>query len=291
MAERDDPTGTDPADPDSVAAKAWFQKFITDHGIESWGTVDDAYNAWLAQINQGLRGQDALNGALAMLGWDRAANPANAAENRTTDSDYRSGREEAGGSLTAPYTGVFTPPTPQGIPGAPTFQPPAYEKPPAFSYGEFKAPTVGDMLAEPGYQFRESRGLGAIKNWLAHQGTYNSGATPKALSDYAQDYASGEYQNVFNRAADAHRLGYGEAASTYALNAEQQYRQPYEIAYRSALDTFAPQMTEWSTRAAANQRGDEMNYANAWQRYLFDYDKYRNQKLDTYNMLSNYLGS
>lgn len=297
----------DPQDPtpdtDSIAARAWFEKFIKDHGIESWGDVDDGYRAWLQQINLGLRGDDAYNAALAMLGWDNEdawpINPNNQNDSTTDGEDDDdappsappSSQFDPNAPLVAPFNQSFTPPSPTGIADAPVFDAPEYTPPPAFDGPDFQAPTVADMMAEPGYEFRESRGLGAIKNWLAHQGRYNSGATPKALTDYAQDYASNEYSNVYGRALDTHRTVYGDAANEYAINAQSQHMYPYEQAYRAALDTFAPKMTEWSTRAGATQRSNEFDYSNAWQRYMFDYDKYRNQKLDTFNMMSNYLGS
>lgn len=59
--------------------------------------------------------------------------------------------------------------------------------------------TPGDLTKDPGYEFRLTQGLDAIKNQASALGGVNSGATLKALSDYAQGQASSEYNNAFNR--------------------------------------------------------------------------------------------
>ena len=52
---------------------------------------------------------------------------------------------------------------------------------------------------DPGYQFRLSEGLKALDRQAAARGGLISGAALKAAGRYGQDYASGEYQNAFNR--------------------------------------------------------------------------------------------
>lgn len=54
------------------------------------------------------------------------------------------------------------------------------------------------FTATPGYQFRMDEGLGAVGNMAAANGMLNSGATMKALNDYAQGQASAEYSNHVN---------------------------------------------------------------------------------------------
>lgn len=57
-----------------------------------------------------------------------------------------------------------------------------------------------DFKKDPGYQFRLDEGLKAIRRGAAASGGRGSGATMKALQRYGQNYASGEYQNAYQRA-------------------------------------------------------------------------------------------
>jgi len=59
--------------------------------------------------------------------------------------------------------------------------------------------TAEDMMQDPGYQFRLDEGLKGIENSAAARGMQLSGRTLKGIGRYAQDYASGEFQNAYNR--------------------------------------------------------------------------------------------
>lgn len=66
--------------------------------------------------------------------------------------------------------------------------------------GELFPNFKGDNLtSEPGYQFRLNEGQKAIENAARARGVYMSPVTVKELLRYGQDYASGEYQNAYNR--------------------------------------------------------------------------------------------
>lgn len=56
-----------------------------------------------------------------------------------------------------------------------------------------------DVYADPSYQFRLNQGLKAVEQGSASQGNLLSGATLKALNNYAQESASQEYANAYNR--------------------------------------------------------------------------------------------
>ena len=64
---------------------------------------------------------------------------------------------------------------------------------------EYTPFTANQMYADPGYQFRLSEGLKAMERGAAARGGLQSGAALKAAQRYGQEYASGEYQNAFNR--------------------------------------------------------------------------------------------
>lgn len=78
-------------------------------------------------------------------------------------------------------------------------------------YQSFTAPTGVDESNDPGYQARYQMGLDALNNGAAAKGGLLSGGTLKAAENYAQDYASNEYQNVYSRALNT----YGANQSNY----------------------------------------------------------------------------
>lgn len=57
----------------------------------------------------------------------------------------------------------------------------------------------GKFEQDPGYLFRLGEGEKAINRAAASRGKYFAGQTGKALMQYGQDYATGEYQNFLNR--------------------------------------------------------------------------------------------
>lgn len=68
-------------------------------------------------------------------------------------------------------------------------------------YGQsFSAPTGLTEQNDPGYQARLQLGTDAIQKSAAARGSVVTGGTAKALDSFGQDYASNEYNNVYNRA-------------------------------------------------------------------------------------------
>lgn len=68
------------------------------------------------------------------------------------------------------------------------------------------------LQQDPSYQFRLNTGLNGVQAGAAAQGNLLSGATQKALNNYAQDTASQEYGNAFNRLFGVSQLGQNAAA-------------------------------------------------------------------------------
>lgn len=72
--------------------------------------------------------------------------------------------------------------------------------------------TPPDNLTEqndPGFQARMKMGTDAIQRSAASRGTLLTGGLLKGLDRYAQDYASNEYGNVYNRALGQYQQAYG----------------------------------------------------------------------------------
>jgi hypothetical protein len=83
---------------------------------------------------------------------------------------------------------------------------------------------------DPGYQFRLDEGLKALDRQAAARGGLISGNAMKAAGRYGQDYASGEYNNAFNRYLAERNAqlgplqslaGVGQSATNYVGNAAQ----------------------------------------------------------------------
>jgi hypothetical protein len=72
--------------------------------------------------------------------------------------------------------------------------------PNAAGYGKYGRDfSMADYQADPGYQFRLSEGQRAMAHSAGGRGGLVSGTSLKAMQDYAQNSASGEYANAFNR--------------------------------------------------------------------------------------------
>lgn len=118
---------------------------------------------------------------------------------------------------------------------------------------QFKAPTYEQALNEPGYQFAAGEGRRLMEQSAAAKGLLNTGGTLRDVNAWGTNFAATKYNDVYGRA------------------------------YQKAQDEFAPQMTAYSTTAAANQRSNEWNYSNAWNKYLFDYQAFRNWQNDAFD--------
>lgn len=74
--------------------------------------------------------------------------------------------------------------------------------------GPFVAPDSVTEQNDPGYKFRLMTGLDQMTNSAAARGGLLSGGTEKAMEDWAQNDASGEYQNVYGRAHDTYNTNF-----------------------------------------------------------------------------------
>jgi len=81
----------------------------------------------------------------------------------------------------------------------------------AEGYGSFgKVPTAQDVMAEPGYQFGLEQGQKALDRTTNMRGMRYSGAALKAANRYGNDYATGQYNNAFNRGQQAQQQAYNQ---------------------------------------------------------------------------------
>lgn len=111
---------------------------------------------------------------------------------------------------------------------------------------QFQAPTSVTEQNDPGYQFRLQQGLKALQNSAAAKGGLYSGNTQQALSDYAQNSASNEYSNVYNRAL-------GEFQQRYNIFEGNQANKFNRLAALSGVgQTAANQLAQSGQQAAGN---------------------------------------
>lgn len=96
-----------------------------------------------------------------------------------------------------------------------------YETAKAEAEKETLAPNLADFpeysfQTDPGYEFRLNEGMRALERGAAARGGLLSGGFGRKAIRYAQDYASNEYQNVYNRIASI--AGFGQAATNNSSN-------------------------------------------------------------------------
>ncbi len=98
--------------------------------------------------------------------------------------------------------------------------------------GKLTSSNLNDYQQSPGYDFRMQQGIKAIQNSAAANGTLNSGATLKALTQYGQDYGTNDYQNYLGNlqnqlTATNTQLGAQGNYLNSTLNANNAEMQPY----------------------------------------------------------------
>jgi hypothetical protein len=134
--------------------------------------------------------------------------------------------------------------------------------------GQFQAPTLQDMMLDPGYNFRVSEGMKAINRSATAAGMGLSGTQMKAAQGFGQDMASQEYQNIFNRSLQGFQVNelareFG-AQQNYnmALGARRQQVGEYQTLAGYGTGTQA-QMTAATANMGANLANLQGQYGNA----------------------------
>lgn len=137
--------------------------------------------------------------------------------------------------------------------------------------GEFNStPTGAQVLAQdPGYQFRLDQGQLALQRAEAAGGGVGSGGALKSAVQYGQDYASGEYNNAFNRYLQTRQANYSNLANLAGagLTATGQLGN-VSTNYGDTLSKLNLAATEastgYSTDAARAKASGYVGGANAW---------------------------
>ena len=138
--------------------------------------------------------------------------------------------------------------------GWPSYTQPEYADPgpfdpgPAFTYKDFAPPTGETMLNEPGFQFRLDQGRKALEASAAGRGVLRSGGTLKDILGYGQNFASQEFGNVFNRAAQEYDMNRSNAFDTW------------QTGYGGRKDAYGFKADNFGQKNLFNQRNSEFDF-------------------------------
>ena len=184
--------------------------------------------------------------------WNVAPTPAQNGDSGlvASDSRYPPGGGFAFGQAPASYSS-----TPWTGGAAPTYAGPSGGAP------TFTAPTDITEQNDPGYAARLAAGNQSLNRGFAASGNLLSGGTLKALARYNQDYASNEFQNVYNRAqgdfsAQNTTFGNNQTAAQNTFNAANTN---YQNRYATYLGDNARTLSDYTTNIAT-QRNAQNDY-------------------------------
>lgn len=135
---------------------------------------------------------------------------------------------------------------------------------------------------DPGYQFRLDEGMRALERSAAARGVLASGGTMRGALRYAQDYASNEYQRVFDRIATIAGRGQSAAsqASNVVVNTGQGVGNALINAGESRASGYIAQGNAWAN--AASQGAMLYGYMNAGRNAPISTPPYAGGAVDTY---------
>ena len=120
-------------------------------------------------------------------------------------------------------------------------------------------PFDGNYQADPAFAKRLSEGQQAIERSAASKGGLLSGATQKALQEFAQSVASDEYANAYNRYVTEQTNLYNSLAAQAGLGSRTA-----ELLQTSGQNV-ANQQGEYTTQAGNAAAAGTVSAANAWQ--------------------------
>lgn len=177
-------------------------------------------------------------------------------------------RPRGGGPAPAAPTTPTTPTAPVD-PNAPTPQELAFQR----------------FRDSSGYQFRIGEGYDALNAQYAARGQMESGAAQRALLEYGQNYASGEFGNYMNYLGNQQSLGATAASSAAGIGSN------FANTMSNANTGYANAMSGLNNGYAAGVTGLNNNLANAQSSYASNVGNiYSNQAIAKANNFNSMLG-
>lgn len=140
----------------------------------------------------------------------------------------------------------------------------AFQAPDPFSFRAFDAPTGLTEENDPGYQARLALGQQGVERSAAARGTLLTGGTLKDINDYAQNQASNEFGNVYNRALQTYQTQYGQAAQDYNTNFQNSlnaYKTNFDTSFQPWQANYDQAYKAWAGNFQAANQGFQNNLA------------------------------
>lgn len=107
---------------------------------------------------------------------------------------------------------------------------------------EYNKPTMADFYAkDPGLQARLDMGLKSMERGAASKGTLLNAGTTQAENQFAQDYASNEFGNYYNRNLSDFNTLYNSGLTSWTTNYNKalgEYQQAYNIFSNNQNNAF-----------------------------------------------------
>jgi hypothetical protein len=193
-----------------------------------------------------------------------------------------------------PFTGTFTAPTERPWPTAPQWRGPDIPDVGDFDYeawqapDEFKAPTMEEARAAPGFQMRMEEGRKALEASAAAKGVLRSGKTYTDLMNYGQRMGEMGYQDVYGRRAREYdrmrrnlerdyQTGYGRAKDIYNVGRENVLGR-YGLELGEEERRYRPEFQQWALEAGNIPTARTQDYNRAWDRFRADEDRFERQQ-------------
>lgn len=133
-------------------------------------------------------------------------------------------------------------------------------KAPKFTFNErFSAPSAEDVFNDPGFRFRSDEGQRALERSAAARGLARTGGTLKDLSSWAQNFASQEYGNVFDR-----------ALQSFVTNRDTAFG-GYDRELAGAQAEYAPLLAQWQFLSGAERDAALAQFQREWQQYALNH--------------------
>lgn len=133
----------------------------------------------------------------------------------------------------------------------------------------FKAPTLDEAKANPGYQFALDSGTTALDKSAAASGNIFSGTQGTALQEFGQHLGEQNYQSVYDRAMQQYMNRYSTlmGGTQVGQTATGQYGQQGQAAASNIANvdlTGADMQAKQINNAAAARASGYLGTANAW---------------------------
>lgn len=134
--------------------------------------------------------------------------------------------------------------------------------------GQFTQSFQWDPNSDPGYAARMNAATKALDRSATGSGQLYSGGAGKTLSRYAQEYASNEYNNAFNRFQTTNTNQFNQLASIAGLG-QTSANQIGQMGYDTAGQVGKNLTSNAAYQGAATMTGinSATNALNEWQKY------------------------